>query len=183
MTGRPAELADAPPLIVTAHLDAASFAALDGLRRRHFPAKLNKIPAHVSLFHHLPGAEEARIVATVRALAERTKRFALRPGAARSLGRGVALAYDSAELVALRGALAREWADWLTPQDRQGFKPHVTIQNKVEASAARALLAQMADAEPPGCVVEGVAIWRYLGGPWARVATCLFADVVPTASR
>ncbi len=176
-------LADLPPLIVTAHLDAASFAVLDGLRRRHFPAKLNKIPAHVSLCHHLPGAEELRVVATVRALAGRTRRFALRHGTARSLGRGVALAYESAELAALRGALAAEWADWLTPQDRQGFKPHVTIQNKVEASAARALLAEMAGTEPPGCVVEDIAIWRYLGGPWARVATCLFADVAPAGCQ
>ncbi len=172
--------ADRPPLIVTAHLDDASFAVLDGLRHRHFPAKLNRIPAHISLFHHLPGDEEPRVLATVRALAGRTVAFALQPLAARSLGRGVALAYESAELAALRAALARELAAWLTPQDRQGFKPHVTIQNKVEASAARALLAELAGVPPPPCRVEGVAIWRYLGGPWERVATCPFADVART---
>ena len=174
--------AERPPLIVTAHLDDASFAVLDGLRRRHFPAKLNKIPAHVSLFHHLPGEEEPGVLATARALAGQTRAFALRPLAARSLGRGVALAYESDELATLRGTLATAWAAWLTPQDRQGFKPHVTIQNKVEADAARALLAAMTGVEPPPCRVEGVAIWRYLGGPWERVATCLFADVAVGAS-
>ena len=168
--------AERPPLIVTAYLDDASFAVLDGLRRRHFPAKLNRIPAHVSLFHHLPGEEEPKVVATVRALAGRTHAFALRFLAARSLGRGVALAYESEELVTMRAALATAWAPWLTPQDRQGFKPHVTIQNKVDADAARALLAAMAGVEPPPCRVVGIAIWRYLGGPWERVATCLFAD-------
>ena len=176
-------IADPPPLIVTAHLDAASFAVLDGLRRRYFPARLNRIPAHISLFHHLPGAEEPAIVATVRALAGRARSFALRPLAARSLGRGVALAYDSAELAALRGTLAKEWAAWLTPQDRQGFKAHVTIQNKVEPATARALLAQMTGLEPPGCRVEGVTIWRYLGGPWERVATCPFTDVSAAPSQ
>ena len=166
-----------PPLIVTAHLDAASFAVLDELRRRHFPVELNKIPAHISLFHYLPGAEEPRIVATVRALAGRTRSFSPRPVAARSLGRGVGLAYESAELATLRGTLAREWAAWLTPQDRQGFRPHVTIQNKVEPAVARALLAELAGVEPPPCRVEGIAIWRYLGGPWQRVTTCPFTGV------
>ncbi len=174
--------AELPPLIVTAHLDAASFALLDGLRRRHFPAKLNRIPAHVSLFHQLPGAEEPAVVATVRALAGRTHAFALRPGMARSLGRGVALAYESADLALLRGTLAREWAAWLTPQDRQGFKPHVTIQNKVDPAVARALLTEMAGLEAPPCRVEGIVIWRYLDGPWERVATCLFADVARAAT-
>ena len=170
-------LPDPPPLIVTAHLDSAGFAALDQLRRRHFPAKLNRIPAHISLFHHLPGAEEPRVVATVRSAADRARSFALHPAAPRSLGRGVALAYESADLVALRGGLARDWAEWLTPQDRQGFKPHVTIQNKVEAAAARALLASLEGVAPPPCHVEGITIWRYLDGPWTRVATCLFADI------
>ena len=175
--------AEPQPLIVTAHLDAASFTVLDGLRRHHFPPRLNKIPAHVSLFHHLPGIEEPGIVATVRALAGRTRSFALGPASARSLGRGVALGYESADLVRLRGVLAQEWAAWLTPQDRQGFRPHVTIQNKVEPAAARALLADMAGMAPPRCRVEGLAIWRYLGGPWARVATCLFADVASAPSK
>ena len=176
-------LQDVSPLIVTAHLDATGFAALDQLRRQYFPAELNRIPAHISLFHHLPGAEEPRIVTTVRALAARTRSFDLHPLAPRSLGRGVALAYGSAELVSFRNDLAKQWADWLTAQDRQGFKPHVTIQNKVDAAAARALLAQLDGAAPPPCRVEGATIWRYLGGPWKRVSTCLFADVAEAGSR
>ena len=176
-------LTERPPFIVTAHLDAAAFALLDGLRRRHFPAKLNRIPAHISLFHHLPGAEEHRILATLRALAGETRSFALQPVGARSLGRGVALAYASDELAALRGALAGDWAAWLTPQDRQGFKPHVTIQNKVDPAQARALLADMVGAPPPPCRVEGVTLWRYLDGPWERVAYCPFSDVATTSPQ
>ena len=170
-------LQDDAPLIVTAHLDATGFAALDQLRHRYFPARLNKIPAHISLFHQLPGAEEASVIATARAAADRTRSFDLRSLGPRSLGRGVALAYESADLVALRSGLAKQWADWLTAQDRQGFRPHVTIQNKVEPALARALLATLQGVTPPPCRVEGVTIWRYLGGPWERVATCLFADI------
>ena len=58
MSGEAAELrpgVDARPLIVTLKLDAASFARLDGLRRTHFPAAINRLSAHLTLFHHLPG--------------------------------------------------------------------------------------------------------------------------------
>jgi hypothetical protein len=47
-----------PPFIVTLKLDPATFARLGTLRRAHFPAHLNLIPAHVSLFHKLEGEVE-----------------------------------------------------------------------------------------------------------------------------
>ncbi len=164
-------------LIVTAHLDAASFAVLDGLRRRHFPAALNRIPAHVSLFHKLPGREAASVAATIAAACDGAASFDLDPTGFRSLGGGVAIAYAAVELSRLRDTLARTWGVWLSAQDRQAFKAHVTIQNKVPAQTARGLLAAMRDAcEPPVCRVEGLDLWRYRDGPWEPVETFLFAD-------
>lgn len=166
------------PLIVTAHLDAASFAILDGLRRRHFPAKLNKIPAHVSLFHKLPGEELAAVSAAIDIVCGDCESFDLEPTGLRSLGGGVAIEYAAPELARLRGRLADGWLAWLTAQDRQGFKPHVTIQNKERPGTARALLAAMRDdCEPPVCRVEGIDLWRYLDGPWEKIATFDFADL------
>ena len=165
---------DDDPLIVTAHLDDASFARLDGLRRRHFPAQLNRVPAHISLFHHLPGAEADAVAADVSRRCRVRQPFDLAPNGVRFLGHGVALAYESPELAGLRGELARDWDRWLTPQDRQGFKAHVTIQNKVDTAAARALQAALAPEPTPPCRVTGVTVWRYLGGPWEVVATCPF---------
>ncbi|WP_228763515.1 2'-5' RNA ligase family protein [Brevundimonas sp. SPF441] len=49
------------PLIVTAALDARAFAYFEALRRRHFPPHLNQIPAHLTLFHALPGDQEPLI--------------------------------------------------------------------------------------------------------------------------
>ncbi|WP_204248378.1 hypothetical protein [Hymenobacter sp. PAMC 26628] len=43
------------PLILTLALDTDSQAYFDELRRQHFPAKINYLAAHVTLFHHLPG--------------------------------------------------------------------------------------------------------------------------------
>lgn len=163
------------PLIVTAALDAASFAALDALRRRHFPAKLNRVPAHVSLFHHLPGEERDTVLATLREACGAMAPFALEPNEWRSLGRGVALAYEAPELAALHGRLAGRFAGWLTAQDRQGFRAHVTIQNKVAPAVARATLERLRDgAEPPRPTVEGLALWHYRGGPWQPAATVRF---------
>ena len=162
------------PLIVTTRFDDDSFAVLDGLRRRYFPAKLNKVPAHISLFHNLPGIEERAIL---RELSERCRpmdRISLQPGELHFLGRGVALGYLSPELSVLHGELSRAFNAWLVPQDRQRFKAHVTIQNKVDPAEARALRDRLRVEPSPPAEVDGLILWRYLGGPWERVATFLF---------
>jgi hypothetical protein len=78
--------------------------------------------------------------------------------------------------MALRRDLAATFVEQLTPQDRQGFGPHVTIQNKVAPEIARALLASLsADFEPFEGVGEGLLLWRYLSGPWALEAEFAFS--------
>lgn len=169
------------PLIVTAHLDERSFDELDTLRRRHFPRKLNKIPAHVSLFHQLPGEDLGSVSATMTEACRTMRPFEMQPVEWRSLGRGVAIAYEAAELARLHERLSAAWQVWLTAQDRQRFRAHVTIQNKVEPAAARALLETLRDGpEPPTCNVEGLTLWRYLGGPWEHVETFRFGESTPT---
>ena len=162
------------PLIVTAHFDQASFAALEGLRRRYFPAHLNKVPAHLSLFHKLPGDEIAAVEEAIAEQARVTACLDLRPAKVRFLGRGVALAYQSVELERLRGALAARWRSWLTPQDQQPFRAHVTIQNKAEPATARALYEALSVQPLPPCRIDGITTWRYLGGPWEHVSTLPF---------
>ena len=163
------------PLIVTAHLDERAFAELDALRRKHFPKKLNRIPAHVSLFHQLPGEEIDAVRATLAEACGATRPFVMAPSELRSLGRGVAISYRSPELEAVHRRLAEGWAGLLSAQDRQGFRAHVTVQNKGEPAVARALLEELRDgAEPPTCRVEGLDLWHYRGGPWEHVETCRF---------
>jgi 2'-5' RNA ligase len=155
------------PLILTLQLDPASFATLDALRRAHFPRSRNLVPAHVTLFHALPGAEEAPIAAALAGLAEATAPLDLVVARPRFLGRGVAFDVESPALLALRGELARGWAGWLSNQDRQRYKPHVTIQNKVAPEAARALFAELeASWRPLAGRGAGLLLWRYRGGPW-----------------
>ena len=162
------------PLLVTAALDHASQDCLDSLRRRYFPPALNKVPAHISLFHQLPGTDVDRVLADARGQCRGRSAFDLRPQGLRFLGRGVAIAYEAQELLLVHAGLARTWIDWLTAQDRQPFKPHLTIQNKVAPAVARHLYDSMVGTALPACRVEGVAIWRYLGGPWEPVETVPF---------
>lgn len=143
---------------------------LDGLRRRHFPPDRNHIPAHLTLFHALPGEEHASVARDLDALCRRERPFGLDATGFRSLGRGVALAFSSPDLVRLRQALAREWRDWLTPQDSAKIAPHVTVQNKVTPDEARRCLAALqAGFRPFAARAEGLLLWRYLGGPWERL--------------
>lgn len=94
----------------------------------------------------------------------------------RPLGRGVAFALESPALAALRAALACRWAPWLTAQDRQGFRPHVTVQNKASPEEARALLeALRVRFVPFAAQGRGLLLWRYRGGPWDAVGRFPFA--------
>ena len=71
--------------IVTLKFDAATFDRLDTLRRTHFPAHLNVIPAHLSLFHKLEGD-----VADVLRVAARRPKIPLTFAGYRLMGRASA---------------------------------------------------------------------------------------------
>ncbi len=170
------------PLIVTLRLDAALFATLDGLRRRHFPVARNVVPAHVSLFHALPGDREADVRRILSDAAARTEAFGVSLPGVRSLGRGVAAAFEGgASLGALHRSLvgaieAALGPEAITAQDRQPLRPHVTIQNKGTPEAARETLAHLAVSWTPLVGrAEGLDLWHYRGGPWDAAATFDFA--------
>ena len=83
---------DHDPLILTLMLDADTQAWLDALRRAHFPPERNLVPAHVTLFHALPGAELDSVLAAISEECRGAAPIEARIGPPRFLGRGVALA-------------------------------------------------------------------------------------------
>jgi 2'-5' RNA ligase len=175
-------MTDNAPLILTLQLDPASFARLDGLRRAHFPPAHNRLHAHLTLFHALPAAAEPEVSANLAVLAAASAPLALRFAGLRGLGRGVAYAVESPALMALRGLLAKSWHGWLTQQDRQGYRPHVTVQNKVEPSVARALQAELeADFSPWEGTGEALLLWRYRDGGWTGAGGFPFAGASAVA--
>lgn len=157
----------APPLILTLALDATSQAYFNDLRQQHFPPAINYLAAHLTLFHHLPGAGLAAVQARLRAVAQARPPLALAVTGLRSLGRGVAFTLENDDLRALHRQLQADFAPHLTPQDQQQLQPHVTIQNKVDPAEARALLADLqADFVPFEAVGTGLHLWAYRQGPW-----------------
>jgi 2'-5' RNA ligase len=164
------------PLILTLALDAGTQAYFNDLRRQHFPPAINYLAAHLTLFHHLPGAELAAVQAQLEAIAASQPRLHLPVTGLRSLGRGVAFTLENDELRALHRRLQATFAAHLTPQDQQKLQPHVTIQNKVTPTEARELLAELqADFTPFEAVGTGLHLWAYRNGPWESLAEFPFA--------
>lgn len=168
----------AQPLILTLKMDERSQKRFDRLRERHFPPERNYLSAHLTLFHKLPGEHEAVISADLQELCRHQRPFTLNATGLRFLGRGVAYELSSPGLTTLRRGLAERWGPWLGPQDRQGFKPHVTVQNKVSPERARTLHGQLqAGFSPFEVRGTGLSLWRYLDGPWEPAGTYLFAEL------
>ncbi|RAK51535.1 2'-5' RNA ligase family protein [Phenylobacterium deserti] len=171
-------MAAAPPFIVTAALEDSAFDWFDDLRRAHFPPERNKVPAHLTLFHQLPGEHEAQVAETLKAACQAAAGpMAMTVRGPWSLGRGVAFRLASPDVESLRGRLAQAFEPWLTAQDKAPFRPHITVQNKVEPDQAKALLeALQHDFQPFEIEAVGLLVWRYLGGPWEPVARLPFGE-------
>ena len=159
-----------PPLIVTAALDEGAFDWFEDLRQAHFPRQRNKVPAHLTLFHALPGEHEHVVAQTLKTACQSLRPLQLDVRGPWSLGQGVAYRLDSPDLETLRDELAQSFSPWLTRQDQTPFRPHITVQNKAEPAEARLLLETLQmEFEPFKIFAEGLLLWRYLGGPWALV--------------
>ena len=161
-------------LIVTAELAPADFAWLDMLRRRHFPPERNQLPAHLTMFHALPPSAESEIRRDLgRHAASRAPRATI--AGLMDLGGGVAFRIVSDDLETIRNAIAEHCHGLLSAQDSGGWSPHVTVQNKVQPSAARQLLGELKqDFRPRPIEIVALALHRYLGGPWEPLARCPF---------
>lgn len=163
------------PIIMTATMGAADQAWADGLRRAHFPPDRNVVDAHVTLFHHLPGPCEGEIVERTRALAGEFACPDVRLSEVMRMGNGVAFRIHSPGLLAIRAMIAEGLHGLLTAQDQGTPRLHITVQNKVEASAARALHAELsAMFVPRPLTISGLALHRYLGGPWEPIGSWTF---------
>jgi 2'-5' RNA ligase len=157
---------DTRPLIVTARFDDELFAALDELRRRHFPPERNFIPAHATLFHNLPGGQLDVVSLDLLEIC-RSEPMPCTLPRLKFTGRGTHADLACEPLRSLRERLAARWDPWLTPQDRQPYRPHVTIQNKADPALARRTFDQLQIAwQPRHGRVTGLELWHYAGGPW-----------------
>lgn len=165
------------PLILTLKIDAESFQFFDELRGKYFPPERNFLSAHVTLFHHLPGAKIEEIKSDLQKAANETNVFPLEFTKWRFLGKGSAMTIESAELLRLRAKLANLWRDNLTAQDKQKFQPHITVQNKVAPDEARELYEKLsAEWEMKTGTGEGLTLWHYVAPGWKFECEFLFQN-------
>ena len=157
----------AAPVIVTLVVADGAQAHFQAVRDRYFPPALNRVPAHLTLFHHLPGERADEVDDLLRSLCAAREPFAVNVTEVRSLGRGVAYRCESHALMDLRGTIAETFSSDLTRQDAQGWRPHVTVQNKVSGEVAKRTHEELSrDFEPWSFRAEGLRAWDYLDGPW-----------------
>ncbi len=174
---------DDPPFLITLGFDPATFGRLDELRHRYFPPERNQVPAHLSLFHQLPGDEWDSIDSTLDRLARASSPIPIRFKGVKPTGRGVMIVVDAPGLPALRSELAKTFARHLTAQDRQPYHPHVMIMNKADRAEADQALAEIQPTWSPWSGVgDRLILWRYLGGPWDQAATYPFLGPIATTS-
>ena len=163
------------PIIVSALLGSDDFAYLNGLRRTHFPTERYVIDAHLTLFHHLPPSIAGELKHRLAEETRGTPQPRAKLSGLMSLGRGVAVRVDCPELEDIRERLVDAFGGLLTPQDQQRWRPHVTIQNKVEPAEAKALLQTLSEGfRPRPLEISGLASWFYRGGPWEALSTHKF---------
>lgn len=156
------------PLIITLKIDAEAQAFFDALRRQHFPAHINYLDAHLTLFHNLPSAEP--LIDTVLEDISRRQPFSLNVADVKHIGNGVAYAIRSATVQEMHLQLQKRFNRWLTAQDRKRSWPHITIQNKVTAFKSMELYNELKkDFKPFDIKAIGLSSWLYLKGPWEHV--------------
>jgi hypothetical protein len=159
------------PIIVLADFGSADFAWLDGLRRAHFPADRNVVPAHLALFHHLPPSLLDELESRLRAETRAVPCPVATIGEPILFGRGVALRVRGAALEAIRDRQAEAFERMLTPQDAAPWRPHVTIQNKADPTVARRLHADLtaSHGRPRPLRITGLITVFYRDGGWEPI--------------
>lgn len=155
------------PLIVTAELPQDLYSWATQLRTDHFPPERNYLKAHVTLFHALPHFCRAEAEEALARLAGECAPVPARLDSVMNLGRGTALRIESPDMLDLRAELAERFHGLLTGQDQHKPRLHITVQNKVPPSDAKALQAQLsASFAPREFAFRGLELHTYRGGPW-----------------
>ena len=157
----------AGPLIVTATLGAVDKARYDRLRTAYFPPERNQLDAHLTMFHAIPPMLVDELRHRLAGLASEIAPPRATVTGLMNLGGGVAYRIACDELDAIRTALSDAFRGHLTQQDSHGWRPHITVQNKVTSGVALATLIELERGfTPHALAITGLAFHHYEGGPW-----------------
>jgi hypothetical protein len=166
------------PIIVTARMGKADQQWAEAQRREHYPPDRNVVPAHITLFQHLPPRHWPEIRARLAALTHGNAAPPAQVSDVMLLGGGVAYRVDCPGLLAMRDTLAADLQGLLIPQDQPVPRLHITVQNKVAPAVAKALYAKLsAGFQPRPLAITGLAAHSYRGGPWEELQSWAFSGL------
>lgn len=166
--------------------------AMNDLRAAYFPPHLNRLPAHLTLFHALPASHlESTILPALTTLAANTPSYHIRAGDARRMKRGVLITLHHSKsphrTTELARDLQRQWGHFLSKQDLGLARPHWTVMNKVnnpdhvekvhgevEAWLKREKGRKDKERRTVEGWVEGIVLWRYDKGNWVEPRRLMF---------
>ncbi|KAH6633143.1 hypothetical protein C7974DRAFT_392230 [Boeremia exigua] len=142
------------------------------MREQYFPKRLNRTPAHLTLFHALPDSRFETIDGGLSQLSASTKPFFVSSGKAfrMRLGVGINVGKGYNRMKQVHEDLREQWMPHLSEQDQGGWKPHWTVMNKVNEEKKVDEAFHAVEKEVLQNVREGQAIgldlWRYDKGNW-----------------
>ena len=137
---------DAPVYVLTLLTDNAHHESMNQLRQAYFPPKLNKLEAHITLFHALPEEKlEQDILPAIRQITSRTSPYRIEARDAFRLKKGVGIRVaDDIDFAdkgkdgrgrnmtrIIHAELRKAWSTWLSDQDSQSPRLHYTVANKI----------------------------------------------------
>jgi len=155
------------PLLVTAELPPDILEWAERLRRAHYPPERNRLKAHVTLFHALPPSARGEVRQLLGEIAGEFAAPEAEVTGLMDLRRGTAFAVDSPGMVALHERLAERLHGLIQQKDARGLRLHITVQNKVSRSDAKALQAQLAvQSRPRSFRFRGFGLYGWDGGLW-----------------
>ena len=163
------------PFILTASLPSDVFSRAEQLRREHFPPERNHLHAHVTLFHSFAPSLREELTDFLPSLVREFAPPLGRIAGLMDLGKGTAIKLEAPQLLLLRRMIAERFHGGLTSQDLHEPRPHITIQNKVTKTEARALQASLGpQIERRDFQFPALELHQYLGGPWELVKAFQF---------
>lgn len=174
--------------ILTMKLSDSLARSMNEMRERYFPTRLNRIPAHLTLFHALPHSQMEVLEQSIRQTSESMQPFVVSTGKPFRMRKGVGVNVDSGyhRMKEVHRQLQMQWETFLSEQDAGGFRPHWTVMNKVDdaelvdgafETIGRGLLERNEEGR-----ALGLDLWRYNRGDWEWVKEFPFGSTSP-ASR
>ncbi len=160
---------------MTATMGASDFAWADALRQKHYPVEKNQLPAHITLFHHLPPQGLNEIARLVKKMAKEHWCPPCTLMEVTQFDGGVAYRLSSPQLLKLRQFFAESFHGLLVQQDQQKPRFHITVQNKAAPVESKKLYRTLSEQfEPRPFEISGLALFYYMEGPWEKIGSWRF---------